>query len=101
MCNYYTFIVYLRMKLSNLLNQLFELSEFDTQDEILDAIKAKDKPDRNFLGRAFRGDSMAVQKLDMIFEALTTNLTETEFMKAIDLINEIKRNDPHHSRNTD
>lgn len=75
------------MKLSELIQQLFEDSEFTSPNSLAN-YTGQTQP---FVSRFITGNTEAMEKMDAVFEALTPGLTADELTKAIALVKAARR----------
>lgn len=73
------------MKLSDLLKALYEASEFTSVPSLAENTGIA----KSFIERSFYGIN-TMEKLDVLFEALTGDMDREELMLAIEMVNQIK-----------
>lgn len=73
------------MKFSTLLKRLYEESEFTSQNSLSEVAGVT----LGFTERTMKGENTTV-RIDALFDALTLNLNEEDFLLAVKLISEIK-----------
>lgn len=75
------------MKLSDLIKRLYEESSYNSIQELADKIGLS----KSFIERAIAGTN-TMEKLDLLFDELTSDLSTNELIQSIKLIHSIKEN---------